>query len=326
VANQVTLTFGGDPTGAKKAFGEVGDAAKRMQGDVEHSADGFKRAGEAADEVDTKAMGFRDTLTGVQDTMKGVSMLAKGPSFDAFLTLGAGIGDLGSGFYNFLIPALHKTKIATLASAGASKAAALGANIWNGAQKLLNISLLTSPLTWIVLAIAAIVAIIILIATKTHWFQNIWRVAWSGIKSAASNTWEFLKKIPGWIQSAFSKVGGFILAPYKAAFNGIARAWNNTVGRLSWSVPGWVPFIGGNTISVPHLPTFHSGGIVPGIAGTPTPILALAGERIGSMASGSGATVTVRAGDGVMRALVDAVAAEVRSRGGDAAQLGIRLA
>lgn len=324
--NQVTLTFGGDPAGAVKAFGDTGAAAKKMQDDVEQSSEGFKKAGEAADEVDTKAMGFRDTLTGVQDSMSGLAMLSKGPSFEGFLTLGAGIGDLGSGFYNFLIPALEKTKLATLASAGASKAAALGTNVWNAAQRIFNLTLLTSPITWIVLGITALIAVIVLIATKTDWFQKGWRAAWGWIKTAASNTWDFLKKIPGWIQTAFSKVANFILAPYKAAFNGIARAWNATIGGLQFTIPSWVPGIGGNSFGVPRLPTFHSGGVVPGAFGTVVPILAMGGERVSSGRGGGDGTTVVMAGDALARTVLRIVRDEVVAAGGDPSSIGLKVA
>lgn len=328
MANQVTLTFGGDPAGAKKAMDEVGDSAQRMKGHVEESASGFARAGEAADEVDTKAMGFRDTLTGVQDSLKGVSLLAKGPSFEGFLTLGAGIGDLGSGFYNFLIPALEKTKLATLAQAAASKGAAVGTNIWTGAQRLLSLAFISSPIGWIVLGVAALVAVIVLIATKTHWFQNIWRVSWSGIKVAASATWDFIKKIPGWIGSAFAGIGRAISWPFRTAFNLISDAWNATVGGLHFTIPGWVPGIGGNSFGVPRLPHFHSGGVVPGMPGQPVPVLALGGERFAGGFDGAagGALVTVKAGDVLVGALLDMIKSEVQARGGDPREVGIRVA
>lgn len=322
--NQVTLTFGGDPSGAQKAFGDVGNAAKKMQDDVAESSEGFRKAGEAADEVDTKAMGFRDTLTGVQDSMAGLASLSKGPSFEGFLTLGAGIGDLGSGFYNFLIPALEKTKLATLASAAASKAAALGTNVWNAAQRIFNLTLLTSPITWIVLGITALIAVIVLIATKTDWFQKGWKAAWGWIRQAASNTWDFLKKIPGWIETAFSKVANFIIAPYKFAFNQIAKLWNSTIGGLSFTVPGWVPGIGGKGFSVPNIPTFHSGGVVPGAFGTVVPILAMGGERVSS-GRGDGATVVV-AGDSLTRELFQMIRAEVVAAGGDPSSIGLKVA
>jgi hypothetical protein len=176
-----------------------------------------------------------------------------------------------------------------------------------------------------VVGIVALVAVIVLIAKKTDWFSRAWRASWSWIKSAAADTWNFLKKIPGWIGSAFSKVASFILAPYKAAFNGIARAWNATVGRLSWSVPGWVPFIGGNTISVPQLPTFHAGGVVPGPVGSPQVALLQGGEVVQSRASAGGGNVVPIGSDGTRMgdALIQIIKDSVSRKGGRPDLLGI---
>lgn len=319
MANQVTLTFAGETQDVEQAFGRVDTAARRTSDAVDDSADGFRRAGEAADEVDTKAMGFRDTLTGVQDGLAGVASLSKGPSFEGFLLLGAGIGDLGSGFYNFLIPALEKTKLATLAKAGADKVAAAGARAWAAAQWLMNASLFASPITWIVVGIVALIAVIVLIATKTDWFQKAWRASWNWIKSAAANTWEFIKKIPGWIGTAFSKVAGFISTPYRKAFNLIADAWNATVGRLSWTVPSWIPGIGGNTIRVPHLPHFHAGvGRVPGAPGSEMLAVLQAGETVSSAAGGAGGVLRIdSAGSRLDDLLVEVLRKAIRDLGGD---------
>ena len=327
MANAVTLTFAGDTKSVEDAFSRTGAAAKRMSDDVDDSAGGFRRAGEAADEVDTKAMGFRDTLTGVQDSLKGTAMLAQGPSFEGFLTLGAGIGDLGSGMYNTLIPAMQSTVSWLGKTAFGQKAAAVAARIWTGAQWLMNASLWASPVTWIVIGIIALIAVIVLIATKTDWFQRAWKAAWGWIKSAASNTWEFIKKIPGWIGTAFSKISGAISGPFKAAFNAISRAWNSTVGQLSWSVPGWVPFIGGNTISVPNLPTFHAGGRVPGAPGQNVLAMLQAGETVSSAAGASGGRdewIRVDLGE-LGAALLEPIARAVQRRGGSVTALGVRV-
>lgn len=163
---------------------------------------------------------------------------------------------------------------------------------WNAAQ-------LASPTTWIILAIVALIAVIVLIATKTKWFQTAWRVAWDWIKKAASNTWDFIKKIPDWIGTAFKKIVNFITAPFKAAFNLVADIWNNTIGRLHFKLPDWIPGIGGNSISVPQIPKFHRGGEVPGIPGTEMLAVLEAGEKIiprggsGSAPAGGGRQVKV---------------------------------
>lgn len=179
---------------------------------------------------------------------------------------------------------------------------------WNAAQ-------LASPTTWIILAIVALVAIIVLIATKTTWFQTLWKKAWGGIKAAASATWDFLKNIPKWTGDAFAKVAGMISKPYRAAFNFISDAWNHTIGGLSWSVPGWVPVIGGNSITVPYLPKFHSGGTVPGVPGTEVPILAMGGETVSSGGGGDMVHVILRIDSDT---LIEATAKGVRRRGGNA--------
>lgn len=323
--NQVTLTFAGDPAPLSKTFGQVGADAQKMGKDV---GDAYDNAAERSDQLDTRAMGFRDTLTGIQDGALGVKQAASGDwGFGTLLLLGTGIGDLASGMTNFLIPALKATKLGTLATAAATNVASFATKAFTMAQNLLKVAFLTSPIGWIVLGIAALVAVVVLIATKTTWFQTIWRNAWGWIKSAASNTWDFLKKIPGWIQSAFGKVAGFILSPYKAAFNGIARLWNSTVGGLSFTVPSWVPVIGGNGFSVPNIPTFHSGGVIPGVVGTAVPFMGIAGERVSGIASrgGGGGTTTVTAGDELVRAMLERISDEVRARGGDPGALGIRV-
>lgn len=148
------------------------------------------------------------------------------------------------------------------------------------AQWAWNFAQLASPTTWIVLGILALVAVIVLIATKTTWFQRAWKASWKWIKEAAVDVWDWLKKVPGWIGDAFGKIVKFISLPFRTAFNLIADAWNNTIGRLSWTVPGWIPGIGGNTISVPHLPKFHSGGTVPGAPGSEMLAVLQAGETV----------------------------------------------
>lgn len=60
---------------------------------------------------------------------------------------------------------------------------------------------------------------------------------------------------------------------YKSLFNGIAKLWNSTVGKLAFNIPSWVPVIGGKGFEVPEIPMLADGGIVTG------PTLALIGER-----------------------------------------------
>lgn len=98
-------------------------------------------------------------------------------------------------------------------------------------------------------------------------FTAVWTVAkaaWDRIKSAFQTLKSFL--IAGW--NAIKDVGTGIWDAIKGAaisvFNAIASAWNNTMGRLSFSIPGWVPGIGGNSFDVPDIPYASAamGGLV----------------------------------------------------------------
>lgn len=323
MSNQVKLVFAGEAKDLSTTMDRVGGDSERMSERVGRSGEGFERAGESADVAEQRAQGFSDTLTGTADVAMGTSEIMKGNLFEGFVMVGGGLADLAGGFADLLIPAVKNAVTAFKASTVGQYAAAAASKVWAAAQWLWNAAFAASGIGLIIMAVVALVAAIILIATKTDWFQRAWRVSWAAIKAAASATWDFLKKIPGWLGQAFSKVADFISRPFRAAFNLVARAWNNTIGRLSWSVPGWVPIIGGNSISVPNLPTFHSGGIVPGPRGSAVPIMALGGERV---SSGAGGAITyVAAGDRLTSMIFRIVRDEVIAAGGDPSSIGLKI-
>lgn len=70
----------------------------------------------------------------------------------------------------------------------------------------------------------------------------------------------FFKHLPGNITKFLTGVGKLWVAPFKEAFNLIAKIWNNTVGKLRFKVPHWVPFVGGKGWSVPDIPTWKAKG------------------------------------------------------------------
>lgn len=346
--NTVVLTFAGDSDKLTKSFDEVGASADGMKHHVTEAGEGFEKAREGFDTAEQRAQGFRDSLTGVQDTMGGFTALSKGDYFNGLLTLGAGIADLSSGFANLIIPMTKTiaTKVAdtaaTVAHSVASFAASAATKIWAGVQWLLNAAMSANPIGIIIIAIIALIAIIVLIATKTTWFQTIWKYVWDFLKAvgawfagpfahffvaawdlitgAFKAAWDWIKntvtagvlwvhaKIEWFkavlsamissIRGIFSRVTDFITAPFKAAFNFVARAWNNTIGRLHWTVPDWVPFIGGNSFSAPRLPTFHTGGIVSGAFGAETLAVLRAGERVSGGSNGGGGDVVELRSDG----------------------------
>lgn len=326
MANQVTLTFAGREEPLVQSMDNAGRATEVMAVRV---TDAANASGERLDYLSSQSsllsggigdIGGAITTAFGEETAIG-QFGAKMEEASAIVTGFTGLMDLG-------VFATNNFKVASAASAVQTGVTSAATKVWAGVQWLLNTALLASPITWIIVGIVALIAVVVLIATKTDWFSKAWRASWGWIKSAAGNTWDYLKKIPGWLGTAFGKVADFITRPFRAGFNAIARAWNNTVGRLSFTFPSWIPGIGGNGFSVPNLPTFHSGGVVGGVRGTPQVALLQAGERVSSIAPDGGGGGWIPIGSDGSRlgdALVEAVAEAVRKRGGRPEVIGVRV-
>lgn len=123
------------------------------------------------------------------------------------------------------------------------------------------------------LAISAISNVIKWVSNLIAWFGNIVAAAqkvyngvtgWfnripSMVGGMVSKIVSLFNGLPGKIVGAMSGIADKISSPFKTAFNAIARLWNNTVGKLSFKVPSWVPGMGGKGWDVPDIPTFATG-------------------------------------------------------------------
>lgn len=111
---------------------------------------------------------------------------------------------------------------------------------------------------------------------------------WAGrVKDRWSGLLDFFKSLPGKIGGFFKGLVDLLTLPFRTAFNLIASLWNNTVGKLSFTIPSWVPGVGGKGFDVPDIPQMATGGTV-SRAG-----VALVGEQGPELLSlGRGATVT----------------------------------
>lgn len=127
----------------------------------------------------------------------------------------------------------------------------------------------------------------------------------------------FVRDLPGRIRDGLGTIFDVVSAPFRMAFNEIAKLWNRTVGQLSFSAPSWVPGIGGKGFSMPKLPEFHDGGVVPGSRGQEVLALLQAGETVRTVEQEAALRRTLSLGafeprssgvDGVtsLRALADA--------------------
>jgi hypothetical protein len=104
------------------------------------------------------------------------------------------------------------------------------------------------------------------------------------------------------IKATMGFIANVITAPFKAAFKSVAWLWNNTVGKLSFTVPSWVPLIGGKGFDVPDIPMLADGGIVTSaqlaVIGEAGPEAVIPLSKMGQFGVGGagGMTITVNAG------------------------------
>jgi hypothetical protein len=257
------------------------------------------------------------------------------------VTLGAVIGGLAV--------AIIAVNAATTAWAATTKAAA-------AIQAAFNAIMAANPIFLIGAAIVAVIAILVLLQKEFGIFDGVIRVVgaafgavWGAIKSVfdwVKNNWPlilavitgpfglaiaFVVKFKDDIMGVFSLiyngikatmgfVADVISAPFKAAFRAVASLWNNTIGKLSFKVPSWVPGIGGSGFDVPDIPMLAEGGIVT------SPQLAMIGEgngpeaviplsKLGSMGFGGGANITVNVNGGDPNSIVRALQQYVRQSG-----------
>lgn len=117
-------------------------------------------------------------------------------------------------------------------------------------------------LGFVTLGIAVLIAALVALYFK---FENVRKVVDTVIDGIVIGT--------KFAFNALTSYFNFVLGVYKTLFNTIAKLWNNTIGKLSFEFPDWVPGLGGKGFSVPNIPYLAEGGIVTG------PTLAMIGER-----------------------------------------------
>lgn len=218
---------------------------------------------------------------------------------------------------------------------------------WAAIQAVLNIVMTANPIGILIVAIGALVALIVYLATQTTFFQDVWSIAWAGMQVAFDATWSWIQRqwatfdrviidpvaagigeavawfqrmqdrvmgvidwvranwplllaiitgpiglavlivsrhwdeitagagrlvdwfrgLPERIRGALAGVGDAITAPFRAGFRSIASLWNRSVAEIGFTVPSWVPGVGGRSFSIPSIPALARGGIARAVPG-----------------------------------------------------------
>lgn len=154
--------------------------------------------------------------------------------------------------------------------------------VWTGIQWALNAALIANPIGAVVLAVVALVAVVVLIATKTDWFQKIWGVAWGAIKATFGAVMAVLGAAFGVLKGLFSSAGGAAQAlmgkmtgafdKIKSAAGAIKDAFSSAFGALTGIVKGAINGVIGIIrrfgipafkIPIPFAPDISFGGAFP---------------------------------------------------------------
>lgn len=114
---------------------------------------------------------------------------------------------------------------------------------------------------------------------------------WAPIQQTGTAIWDAIKSAATSVAEVVSGAWNGVIDVLKSAWNWIARGWNNIP---SITVPDWVPLIGGQTFSMPKLPTLWHGGYAPGgtaIVGEHGPEPVVQGGRVTGMVGLNGPEV-----------------------------------
>lgn len=252
MAREIRVDLTGDTKAFERSMKSAGDSVEALEADLKSTAGQASKFDSAIDTTTDKlggaTNGFRSTadLAGGLGDVLGIS--AVGP----IAGYATGMADIADGLGGLLAPALAKSKAAFLA---------------------MNATLMANPIFLVIAALVALTAAFVIAYKKSETFREIVNGAFDAVKRGAQAFADAVVKSVKWAADKLGDVAELIIRPYREAFRAIAWLWNNTVGRLSFSIPGWVPGVGGNGFDVPDIPMLAKGGIVNG------PTLAMIGER-----------------------------------------------
>ena len=157
----------------------------------------------------------------------------------------------------------------TLKSISAARSAILAGKTWAEtsaigaaavAQGGLNLAFLACPLTWIVLGIMAVIAVIALIANKVGGFKKLWEICWSAVTTAFDTAKNAISAGIDWVCKKVQELIGW--------FEGIGDWFSNLFGGGEKSINVAVKSDGktvaknadGSTVTRPTLTWVGEGG------------------------------------------------------------------
>jgi TP901 family phage tail tape measure protein len=123
-----------------------------------------------------------------------------------------------------------------------------------------TVALLANPITWVVLAVVALIAVFVLLYTKSETVRKALDSLWGSIVSGAAAAWAWLQKLPAAIGGFFASLGPKLLAGITSAFATLGSWFAQLPGIIASglaAIPGlvakFIGFIIGWLIKLPVL-------------------------------------------------------------------------
>ena len=311
VTEALAKAAGGSTTALGKLSPELKDMMKNgldAEGAMSVLTDTFGGAAQTA--ADTAQGQFKRLGVALAETKESIGA-ALLPAIEAvlpFLTAMGAWAAENSTMFVIIAGVIGGIAAAIVITNAAMTAWAAATTAFTAIQGVFNAVMAANPVVLFALAIAGLVIGLVIAYKKFDAFRNIVDAVFGAIKAGIKGGMD-----------AITTYLSFVMGVYKAIFNGIATLWNNTIGKLSFSVPKWVPGLGGKGFDVPNIPMLAAGGIVT------SPTLAMIGERgpeaviplTGPNAGGGmgGNTVNINVNGGDPNAVVQALRTYMRQNG-----------
>jgi hypothetical protein len=237
-----------------------------------------------------KQLQAQDMILKAIETQVGGTAASSASSFDKMKFAIAGVSD---SFGDMMLPVIDALapKLAAF-SAWASENPELLKVVVGGlaavaaAIVLINVALALNPFALIAGAVVGLGALLVVAYKQFEPFRKIVDAVFGAIKFGVTE-----------IAIPYIKL---LLNVWKTIFNAIGAIWNNTLGKISFEVPNWVPGLGGKGFSFPKIPALAQGGIVMGpqiaLIGEAGPEAVIPLDRLSDMGMGGGINITVNAG------------------------------
>lgn len=304
-AKPIRIAYLGDASDIVRASSEAAAA-------VDGAATQVKSSGERIDSAFASTAGAADSAASASSQAAGgLGDLAGGLEATGLISEGTAKSlETASAAIMGVTGASDLLNLATEKIPGLQKVATAATNGLAAAKRGLGIAIrfALGPVGLLIAGAALLVGGLVLAYNRSETFRRIVDSAFAAVGRAASTMRELigtaLGKIgelllnftgPGLLIKHWDKVKEAGAAAFngikevaRTAFNAIASLWNSTVGQLSFTIPDWVPKIGGNGWDVPDIPMLAAGGIVNSatlaLIGEAGPEAVIPLDRLGSMA------------------------------------------